>query len=101
MNDLKDIRQEDLPLIRQLLIQNVETDPETECWWWQGKFDGNGYGRVKIPTIASPGYKWVSTHRLAYVLSKGDIPKRTMLGRICGNPMCCNPDHLYLDTKEV
>jgi len=38
------------------------------------------------------------THRLAWRLYKGDIPKGMQVCHTCDNPPCCNPDHLFLGT---
>ena len=92
-----EIQPTQLTSLAQELMSKVETDDETHCWWWTGITDRNGYGRIRVPIVASPGYEWVLTHRLTYIIRNGTLPKGTMLYRTCMNPMCCNPDHLFIE----
>lgn len=39
-----------------------------------------------------------TTHRLAWRLTRGEIPKGMIVMHACDNPPCCNPDHLKLGT---
>ena len=38
--------------------------------------------------------RWVMLHRLIYALSFGKLDKRYEVDHLCGNPECCNPNHL-------
>lgn len=58
---------------------------EDGCWNWVGMVDDGGYGRFNGKYV----------HRIAYVLSKGQIDDQ-QVQHICNNPLCCNPDHLEL-----
>jgi hypothetical protein len=40
--------------------------------------------------------KNVTTSRLMYEGMVGPIPKGMVAGKTCGNPQCCNPDHLVI-----
>jgi hypothetical protein len=63
------------------------------CWEWQGRRqDGTRYGqttRFSRPT---------SAHRLAWILTHGEIPDGLVVCHRCDNPPCCRPDHLFLGT---
>lgn len=67
---------------------NIEVDPETGCWLWQGATTG-GYGRIYWER------KHHSTHRLVYELLVGPI-EHTIdhVKERCSHKHCCNPEHL-------
>lgn len=39
-------------------------------------------------------------HRVAYILTKGDIPDGLLILHSCGNRRCCNPAHLRQGTQS-
>lgn len=69
----------------------VDILTENECWEWLGsKFQNTGYGRT------SYGY----AHRVAFELSKGEIPEGLHILHSCDNKLCCNPNHLRFGTRQ-
>jgi len=64
------------------------------CWEWQRSKVSGGYGHCK------QGEKAVTTHRLAYQLWRGPIPRGLFIRHKCHNPPCCNPRHLQPGTHE-
>lgn len=69
------------------------TDQNTDCIEWQGARSPSGYG------IINREGKTYRAHRVAWELSRGDIPKGMNVLHRCDNPPCCNVGHLFLGTK--
>ena len=73
------------------------------------KADANGcliwQGAIKKSQAGAHGYGWVTfmnrqmhSHRLAWILFRGDIPHGQYVCHSCDVPACVNPDHLFLGT---
>lgn len=71
-----------------------KTAGPADCWPWIGFRDKYGYGQVSYQA------KMVSTHRLAWLLSHGDIPTEAVVMHTCDNPPCCNPAHLQIGSVQ-
>lgn len=66
-----------------------------DCWEWQASRKANGYGQIGAGTGGT-----LNAHRLAYILTKGEIPNGLCVCHSCDNPPCCNPAHLWLGTHQ-
>lgn len=62
------------------------------CWEWTGPLNGSGYGRFGSNTLS---------HRVAYELLVGPIPKGLVIDHLCRNTVCFRPDHLEAVTNAV
>ena len=73
---------------------NVDILSSDQCWTWNGAQDTDGYG-----TWTMGGRRNIKVHRMAYELSKGEIPEGLLILHTCDNPPCCNPNHLWVGTN--
>lgn len=75
----------------------IQPEPNSGCWLWLGSLrdSKDGYGG------ASWGGKAWRTHKLVYVLLKGEIQEGLQLDHRCRNRICCNPDHLEPVTQKI
>lgn len=73
------------------------------CWLWPGSRNGQGYGQVAIPELATVFAKkqFVQAHRAVFYLASGQVPPASMpIHHKCAVRACVNPDHLQLVTHH-
>lgn len=64
------------------------------CWEWQKGISPSGYG---VSTFEGKQYR---THKLSYLIFKGEIKEGLLVCHKCDNPICCNPEHLFLGSPK-
>lgn len=72
----------------------VDIRSEDECWNWKSYLGSFGRGAYSI------GQKSIKSHRWAWFLTHGEIPKGMFVCHKCDNGRCCNPNHLFLGTPK-
>ena len=76
------------------LLNKVKIDEVTDCWEYQGGKNNIGYGMIRDDK------RMRTTHRVSYEEHKGPIPPGMCVCHTCDNPICCNPNHLWLGTRK-
>jgi Autographiviridae HNH endonuclease len=81
--------------IRQFYLTAVPLDGplDTPCLYWKGSTDKDGYGIFYVN-----GKRYLA-HRLAYVLTQGEIPKGQKVMHSCDTPACIRWEHLQSGTQ--
>lgn len=74
----------------------------TGCWPWAGQPNSGGYGQFTVKK--ADRFREVIAHRwlLEQLLGRKLSPVRGEEDAChsCNNPVCCNPLHLYVDTRS-
>lgn len=81
--------------VAERMRERVKKIAKSGCWEWQSTRNIQGYGILHIWNR-----RYGSTHRINWILHRGKIPRGLLVLHRCDNPICCNPDHLFLGTNK-
>jgi len=69
--------------------------PESGCWIWTGARNGNGRAAFSVDGRS------VLAHRYSWEQEVAPIKDDEEIRRNCNNPICVNPDHMYVFHKDA
>src|SRR5579871_992348 len=80
--------------LKERLEAKLMPIPESGCLIWIGGTSNYGHG-----SIGDAKGHCIPTHRAAWMVYRGEIPKGLCVLHKCDVPPCCNPDHLFIGTQ--
>lgn len=66
-----------------------------DCWLWTAFCQPDGHGLIRLFGKRGRNYR---AHRVAYIITYGDVAPDIVVRHTCDTPACCNPAHLVLGT---
>ena len=75
--------------------EKVSVGDVDECWTWNGAKTPSGHGVFKFSKKTN-----YLAHRYVMLRVFGALGLSDIVCHKCNNPSCCNPNHLYIGTRE-
>jgi len=66
------------------------------CWGWKGPIAKGGYPVMSCRRAIGSD----RGHKASWIIHRGQIPKYMHVCHACDNPICTNPDHLWVGTHQ-
>jgi hypothetical protein len=76
-------------------LMSMVVKEDCGCWRFTGAIGSHGYGYFCWDD------KTRLAHRASWEVHRGPIPRGMFVCHRCDNPVCCNPDHLFIGAAKA